>query len=676
MIPDTPNQNIQRLTELCQCLHHHNHRYHVLDDPEIPDSEYDRLFQELLALEKQFPDLVTPDSPSQRVGNESLTAFAKVRHETPMLSLDNVFDGSGLTEFDRRVREGLAMDGDIEYAAEPKLDGVAISLIYRKGILERAATRGDGHTGEDVTANARTIRSVPLRLAGEEHPFLLEVRGEVFITRSGFEKLNIKARKAGEKIFANPRNAAAGSLRQLDPRITATRPLDLFCHGVGKVVMGSLPDRHSEILEHFSGWNLPVCPESAVVHGLTQCLAYHQRLHDQRDNLPYEIDGIVFKVNSHVAQERLGFVSRAPRWAVAHKFPAIEATTTVQAIDVQVGRTGALTPVARLEPVEVAGVTVTNATLHNFQELHRKDVRVGDTVVVRRAGDVIPEVVRTVLDQRPVGSTPFAIPNRCPACGSGTVQPKGEAVLRCQGGLSCPAQVKESIRHFVSRRAMNIDGLGNKQIDLLLREGLIRTVADLYTLSDQKHRLVTIKRFGKKSVDNLLAAVEKSKQTDLSRFLYGLGIREVGEATARNLARHFGDLAPLMVADQEELEGAAEVGPVVAAHVRSFFKQPHNMKVIQQFQQAGVHWEPVTTDQDKSQPLAGQTVVLTGTLESMTRREAKTRLEALGAKVSGSVSKQTHFLVAGADAGSKLAKAQALSVKVLDELALKRLLLR
>ena len=665
-----PEQTRQRVEQLYEQLNYHNHRYYVLDDPEIPDVEYDMLLRELQDIESQYPDLRRPDSPSQRVGAAPLTKFAEVKHEVPMLSLANVFSEQELADFDRRCREALDV-ASIEYVAEPKLDGLAISLLYKDGLLVRAATRGDGTSGEDVTANVKTIGAIPLRLSGKAVPDVIEVRGEIYISRDGFEALNAKQREKGEKTFANPRNAAAGSLRLLDSSITAQRPLTMYCYAVGKCSDGVLAETHSKVLEQLRGWGLRVSHEHAVVTGAEGCYNYYKKLLQRRDKLPYEIDGIVYKVNRFDQQQTLGFVSRAPRWAIAHKFPAQEKTTKLLAIDIQVGRTGALTPVARLEPVEVGGVVVTNATLHNQDEIARKDVRVGDTVIVRRAGDVIPEVVSSVISKRKKGARKFKFPTHCPECGSDVVRIEGEAKARCSGGLVCPAQRKESIKHFASRRAMDIEGLGDKLVEQLVDEKIIKNAADLYSLS--KQQLAGMARMGEKSAQNLIDALEKSKATTLPRFIYALGIREVGEATARSLANHFGSLEKIMAASSEELEKVPDVGPVVARNIETFDHQAHNRDVIEQLIKAGVHWDDIDVSHSDEQPLKGKTIVLTGAL-SMPRSEAKDALQAMGAKVSASVSKKTSVVFAGADAGSKLVKANELGVTVLDESSLQRLL--
>ena len=658
-------RDLQRINELRTQLQHHNHLYYVLDSPEIPDAQYDRLLRELQVLEAQYPEQVTADSPTQRVGAEPLKSFGTVRHELPMLSLDNAFSEAEMADFDRRVCERLEVE-TVAYAAEPKLDGLAVSLLYEDGMLVRGATRGDGTTGEDITRNVRTIPSVPLRLMGSHIPSLLEVRGEVFMSHKGFAQLNELADARGQKRFVNPRNAAAGSLRQLDPRITAERPLEIYCYGVGRMEGYATPATHSETLALLKTWGLRVYAGVDVVQGLMGCHQYYNAMEQRRAQLPFDIDGVVFKVDRLDQQRELGFVARAPRWAIARKFPAQEEMTRVLDIDVQVGRTGAITPVARLEPVFVGGVTVTNATLHNEDEVKRKDVRVGDTVLVRRAGDVIPEVVQVVLSQRPDDARAFVMPTQCPVCGSEVEKPTGEAVARCSGGLYCAAQRKEAIKHFASRRAMDIEGLGDKLVEQLVEQRLIEDVADLYRLTVEQ--LAGLERMGEKSAANLVAALEKSKQTSFERFLFALGIREVGEATAQVLAREFGDLDALMQADEERLKQVRDVGPVVATHIAAFFRQPHNLEVIDKLRHiARIEFPVVEVPAAGEQILAGKTFVLTGTLSGMTRTEAKERLQALGAKVSGSVSKKTDYVVAGADAGSKLARAQELGIVVLSE---------
>lgn len=659
-----------RAEDLRRQIDYHNYRYYVLDDPEIPDSEYDRLMRELQELEAAHPELITPDSPTQRVGAQPLKEFAEVRHAIPMLSLGNAFSDEEMADFDERVRKLLNVE-QIEYSAEPKLDGLAISLRYEKGILLQGATRGDGHRGEDVTSNVRTIGAIPLRLLGEGWPAVLEVRGEIFMPKKGFEELNRRARKKGEKTFANPRNAAAGSLRQLDPKITATRPLSFYAYGWGELSVEKLGDSYSDTMAVIKEYGLPVSPELNVVQGLQGCLDYFDAMTRKRDSLDYEIDGVVFKVNDLQQQERLGFVSRAPRWAIARKFPAQEALTVVKDVEFQVGRTGAVTPVARLDPVEVGGVTVRNATLHNMDEVKKKDVHIGDTVYVRRAGDVIPEIVRVLPEPRPKTAREVVLPKHCPVCGSDVIKPEGEAVARCTGGLYCPAQRKEAIKHFASRRAMDIEGLGDKLVEQLVEQELIHDPADLYSLTRQQ--LMGLERMGEKSAQNLLDALERSKETTLAHFLYALGIREVGEATSQTLAQQFGSLEALEKASEEELQETPDIGPIVAAHIAAFFHQPHNREVIDKLLQAGIHWPVVERAAEEVLPLKGKTFVLTGNL-SRHRSEIKAELQALGAKVAGSVSRKTDYVVAGEAAGSKLAKAEELGITILDEEQLDELL--
>jgi len=661
----------ERVAVLRREIEHHNYRYYILDDPEIPDAEWDRLLQELRNLEEDYPSLVTAESPTQRVGATPTDEFAEVRQRIPMLSLDNAFSDDDLRNFDRRVRERLGIDSEVDYSAEPKLDGLAISVTYEQGVLVRAATRGDGTTGEDVTANVRTIRSVPLHLRGKA-PALFEARGEVFMPVAGFERLNAEAAKKGEKVFANPRNAAAGSLRQLDPRVTAQRPLDIFFYAVGAVEGLGLPNSHSATLELLKEFGLRVSPEVRRVRGPEGCLAYYTDIGRRRASLDYQIDGVVYKVDSIAAQRELGFVSRAPRWAIAHKFPAEEALTVLRDVEFQVGRTGAMTPVARLEPVFVGGVTVSNATLHNMDEVARKGVRIGDTVVVRRAGDVIPEVARVLLDRRPRDTRDIALPSRCPVCASPVERDAEAAVARCTGGYRCSAQRKERIRHFASRRALDIEGVGEKLVDQLVDAGLVESPAELYSLT--LDTLSGLARMGPKSAENVLAALERSKKTTLARFLFALGIRDVGEATAAALAAHFGEIDSLMAADIESVQQVPDVGPVIAAHVVEFFADDANRRVIDRLRRAGVSWPSVSKASGGSQPLSGLTFVLTGTLESMPREEAEDALRALGAKAAGSVSKKTSYVVAGRDAGSKLKKAEELGVPVLDENALRQIL--
>ena len=666
-----PKQIQEQAAQLRETLNEHNYYYYVLDDPRLPDSEYDRLMRELQTLEVQYPKLMTADSPTQRVGAAPLSAFAEVVHTRPMLSLNNAFEADELDDFDKRVRERLEVE-KIEYVAELKLDGLAVSLRYENGLLVKAATRGDGSRGEDVTQNVKTIEAIPLRLRGEDYPPVLEVRGEVFMPKSGFEKLNRLQTAKGEKTFANPRNAAAGSLRQLDSRITARRPLTFLSYAVGVVEGAELPDRHDQILQRLQVWGFPISVLNHVVHGVQGCLEYYQDILAQREALPFDIDGVVYKVNRLDQQERLGFVSRAPRWAIAHKFPAQEALTQLLEIDVQVGRTGALTPVARLAPITVGGVTVTNATLHNQDEIDRKDVRVGDTVIVRRAGDVIPEVVRILPEKRPENSQPFVLPDHCPVCGSDVTRVEDEAVARCTGGLFCPAQRKEALQHFASRRAMEIEGLGEKRVEQLIADELVENLADIYTLSHEQW--AGLEGMGQKSADKMMKAIEKSKSTTLDRFLYALGIREVGDSTARLLAQQFGDLEKLMSATRRELKQIPDIGPVAAKSIVTFFQQPHNREVIQRLQAVGVQWPQNESPVATAQALAGKTFVLTGTLSGMTRDDAKARLQALGAKVSNSVSRKTDYVVAGEKAGSKLEKARTLGINVIDEAGLLELL--
>ncbi|MDX1755589.1 MAG: NAD-dependent DNA ligase LigA [Marinobacter sp.] len=654
----------ERLQQLRQQIDDHNYRYYVLDDPQIPDVEYDRLFRELQTLEAEHPELISPDSPTQRVGALGETTFEPVTHRIPMLSLDNAFDEEELRDFDRRIRDRLETTEAITYVCEPKLDGLAVSLHYEQGLLVRAATRGDGYVGEDITGNIRTIPSVPLKLRGQDVPELVEVRGEVYMPRAGFESLNRSLANQGEKTFVNPRNAAAGSLRQKSPAVTARRPLEMCAYSVAVPDEGVLPDTQWECLQRVRDWGFRINPEMRMAAGVEQCLEAYHSLLDKRPELPYEIDGIVFKVDRLDLQAKLGFVSRAPRWAIAHKFPAEEALTVLEGVDFQVGRTGAVTPVARLKPVFVGGVTVSNATLHNMDEIQRLDVRIGDTVFVRRAGDVIPQVVKVVPDKRPDNARTIQLPEACPVCDSDIVQIEGEAVARCSGGLFCPAQRKEAIRHYASRKALDIEGLGEKLIDLLVDRELVQTVADLYAL--KKADLLGLERMGEKSASNLVNAIEAAKHPELWRFIYALGIREVGEATAKGLARHYGSLEALMQADETSLQEVPDVGPIVAGHVRSFFDQPHNQETIDALRRNGVQWQQEAVEAG-GRPLNGETWVLTGTLTAMTRDQAKQILEDLGAKVSGSVSGKTTCVVAGESAGSKLTKAQSLGVRVLDE---------
>ena len=740
----------ERADELRALLDAYAYEYYVLDEPTVPDAEYDRLYRELLALEAKHPELITPQSPTQRVGGAPAEGFAEVRHAVPMLSLDNVFTESELRDFDRRVRDRLDEPGPIEYTAEPKLDGLAVSLLYEDGRLTRGATRGDGTTGEDITGNVRTIKAIPLALRGEGWPRILEVRGEVFMPKAGFERMNRDLAARELKTFVNPRNAAAGALRQLDPAITATRPLRFYGYGYGLVEGGELPDRQSDILDRFRAWGVPVNPRLNVTRGPQACQAYYEQLGKDRDDLDYEIDGVVYKVNDIASQRKLGFVSRAPRWATAHKFPAQEELTVVEAVEFQVGRTGALTPVARLTPVFVGGVTVSNATLHNMDELGRKDVRVGDTVYVRRAGDVIPEVVRVLPERRPEGAQPVGLPAACPVCGSAVVRPEGEVVARCSGGLVCGAQRKEGIKHFASRKALDIEGLGEVLVEQLVDTGLIEDVADLFHLTAEQ--IQDLPLMAEKSSNNLVEAIAARKRTELSRLIYALGIPGVGETVAADLAKHFtdkGELDGLMNAGvdafiqnqgvkgigpgtaekltafletlEEDLEPenpidmlcdgvkrlrkeSAEtlwerygsvrslkalrpedvvnetrtiipgVGPVIAEQIQSFFAQERNRKVVNKLLDAGLTWNVPEETAVEASDLQGKTFVLTGTLASMTRSEAKTKLQALGGKVTGSVSKNTDYVIAGTDPGSKVRKAEALGVEILDEAAFSALI--
>ncbi|HEX6706530.1 MAG TPA: NAD-dependent DNA ligase LigA [Albitalea sp.] len=680
-----------RAAHLREQLHHHAHRYYVLDDPEVPDAEYDRLFQELQAIETRHPELLTPDSPTQRVLGKVLDGFVPVRHALPMLSIRTETDteDSGALAFDARVRRELGLaedDPPVEYATELKFDGLAVNLRYEHGVLVQAATRGNGETGEDVTQNIRTIQQVPLRLRLAKKaptPEVLEVRGEVYIRRDHFDALNERQRELiakgakNEKTFVNPRNAAAGAVRQLDPAMAAKRPLSFFAYGWGEVRGWELPATHSAVVDALDAMGLPVNAERDVVRGAEGLVAFHRRIGAKRDQLPFDIDGVVYKVNDRALQQRLGFVSREPRWAVAHKYPAQEQMTTLLGIDIQVGRTGKLTPVAKLAPVFVGGTTVSNATLHNQDEIDRKDVRIGDTVIVRRAGDVIPEVVGVVADKRPKDAAKFDLQARlagkCPVCGSEIVREEGEVDWRCSGGLFCAAQRKQAILHFASRRAMDIEGLGDKLVDQLVDSGLIRTLPELYKLGVAK--LVALERMAEKSAKNLVDGLEKSKRTTLQRFLFALGIRHVGESTARDLAKHFGQLDRVMDASVEQLLEVSDVGPIVAQSIHTFFQQAHNREVAEQLRAVGIAWEEHDGTADtRPKPLAGKTLVLTGALPTLSRDEAKDMIEAAGGKVAGSVSKKTHYVVAGAEAGSKLDKAQELGIEILDEDGLRALL--
>ncbi len=656
-------------------LNRHNHSYYVLDNPSIPDAEYDQLFRELQALEQAHPELNTPDSPTQRVGAAPLPLFEQVTHSIPMLSLGNGFEDNDIVEFDRRVRDGLdtQTDTEIEYAAELKFDGLAINLRYEDGVLVQAATRGDGTTGENVTANIRTVRAIPLRLHTDQPPTVLDVRGEVLMFKEDFARLNARQREADMKEFANPRNAAAGSLRQLDSRITAQRTLRFFAYGIGALEGAEMPPSHSALLDWYSQLGLPVCKERDVVKGAAGLLEFFRGIGSKRPQLPYEIDGVVYKVNRLLQQQTLGFVSRAPRFALAHKFPAEEATTQVLDIEVQIGRTGAVTPVARLAPVFVGGVTVTNATLHNEDEVRRKDIHIGDTVIVRRAGDVIPEVVSFVPELRPANAQPFVMPTECPICGSAIVKLEDEAIARCSGGwVKCAAQRKGGLQHFASRRAMDIEGLGDQLIEQLVDRQLIYTAADLYKLGLVK--LAALERMADKSAQNVLSALEKSKSTTLGRFIYALGIRHVGEATAKELATHFGSIDGLLQASEEQLLEVADIGPVVARSLLDFFADPLNRELVEQLRAAGIHWPENLPAETASKFLLGKTFVLTGSLPTLTRDAAAAMIEAAGGKVTGSVSKKTSYVVAGAEAGSKLTKAEELNIPILDEDALRTLL--
>jgi DNA ligase (NAD+) len=663
-----------RAATLRELLDRYNYRYHALDDPEVPDAEYDRLMVELRDIETEYPQLLTKDSPTQRVGAAPVAAFGTIRHRIAMLSLDNAFSEEEVRDFDRRIRERLESDKPIRYSAEPKLDGLAFSALYENGSFAQGATRGDGETGEDITQNLRTIKALPLKLQNAaQAPRMLEVRGEVFMPLAGFERFNKEAIARGEKPYVNPRNAAAGSLRQLDARMTAARPLDLFIYGIGYVEGGKLPTKHGELLQRLRHWGFKICPQSKVVDSIDACLEYYRDIGAARAKLSYQIDGVVYKVDDMELQRQLGFVSRAPRWAIAHKFPAEEALTTVREIEFQVGRTGALTPVARLEPVFVGGVTVSNATLHNMDELTRKDVRVGDTVVIRRAGDVIPEVVRVLPERRVKGASLIKLPKVCPICGSPVVREEDQAVARCTGGRTCPAQRREEIIHFASRRAMDIQGLGDKLVDQLVERDWVTTPADLFDLKVEQ--LADLERMADKSAQKLHAAIAAAKRTTLPRFLYALGIRDVGEATALALAQHFADVRALWAASAEEIQQVPDVGPVVGGNVAAYFENAGNRAVVERLLASGISW-PALDKRNASAEFEGKTFVLTGSLESMTRDEAQEAVTLRGGKVSGSVSKKTHYVVAGSEAGSKLKKAEELGVTVLDEKAFLKLLKR
>ena len=676
--PSSSNQDvITQISTLRDLIRHHEYCYYVLDAPEIPDVEYDKLIKQLQNLELTHPEFITPDSPTQRVGGAPLSQFSSIRHQLPMLSLDNVFDESSFIAFNKRIKDRLELDEEqaVEYCCELKLDGLAVSLLYENGQLIQAATRGDGTTGEDITANVRTIKTIPLVLQGENIPSRLEVRGEVFMTHKGFAKLNAEAEKRNEKIFANPRNAAAGSLRQLDPKITAKRPLTFFCYGVGINEGADLPNTHYARLMQFKAWGLPVSDKVQIRHGAQEALDYFKQIGDQRMSLDFDIDGVVIKVNSIAEQEQLGFVARAPRWATAFKFPAQEEVTKLNKVDFQVGRTGAITPVARLEPVSVAGVIVSNATLHNSDEIIRLGIREGDYVTVRRAGDVIPQIVAVIKDRRPADTKEIIFPTHCPICGSIIVRDEGQAISRCAGGLICQAQRKEALKHFVSRRAMNVEGLGDKIIEQLVDKEYVETPADLYKLTVPI--LCSLDKVGEKLANNLLGALDKSKNTSLNRFIFALGIPNVGEVTAENLVNQLGNLTAIENASLEQLQSVNDIGAVIAESIIDFFQEPHNRTVIDQLisEEIGIHWPDVevqllTTDS----PFSDKTVVLTGTLSILTRDEAKAKLKQLGAKVTGSVSKKTDFVIAGEAAGSKLTKAQELGIKVIDEQELINLL--
>ena len=666
----------EQINHLRTQLRHHEYQYHVLDAPQVPDAEYDRLMRELRELETAHPELVTADSPTQRVGAAPLSEFGQVKHQVPMLSLDNVFDEDSYLAFYKRVQDRLKTAEPLTFCCELKLDGLAVSLLYENGELVQAATRGDGTTGENITANVRTIRAIPLRLQGDNIPARLEVRGEVFMPQPGFEAMNEEARRTGGKVFANPRNAAAGSLRQLDPRITAKRPLTFFCYGIGVLDGGELPRSHYERLQQLKAWGLPVSDRVRVCTGSEDVLEFYRQVEADRPTLGFDIDGVVVKIDSLDIQETLGFVARAPRWATAFKFPAQEQITLVKDVEFQVGRTGAITPVARLEPVLVAGVMVSNATLHNADEIERLGLRIGDTVIVRRAGDVIPQVVGVVMDERPENAREVVFPTHCPVCNSDVERVEGEAVARCTGGLICGAQRKEALKHFVSRRALDVDGMGDKIIDQLVEKEYVKNPADLFRLTAGK--LTGLDRMGPKSAQNVVNALEKAKETTLARFLYALGIREVGEATAANLAAHYGSVEALKAADIDSLKTVPDVGDVVAKHVVNFLSEEHNQQVIDELlsPEINIHWPEVQVivPEEIDSPFSGKTVVLTGSLSVLSRDEAKDRLTALGAKVSGSVSKKTDLVIAGEAAGSKLAKAQELGIAVIDEAEMIRLL--
>lgn len=660
-----PENILRQYQDLVEELNNHNHSYYVLDDPTVPDIEYDRQLRELQSIEGLYPDIITLDSPSQRVGGAALSSFSQIKHALPMLSLDNAFNNTELQEFERRLKDRLNSNDDIEYVCEPKLDGAAVSLLYKDGALIYGATRGDGSVGEDITTNVRTIRSVPLKLHGDNIPSTLEVRGEIYLPLSGFDVLNAAALLSGDKTFVNPRNAAAGSLRQLDSKVTASRPLEMCAYSVGQYLADRVPETHEGMLSALRGWGFKINDLVETVKDIAACENYYQRLAERRESLPYDIDGIVYKVNSLQLQERLGFVAKAPRWAIARKFPAQEEMTQLIDVEFQVGRTGAITPVARLEPVFVGGVTVSNATLHNGDEINRLGVQIGDTVIIRRAGDVIPQIAKVVLDRRPENALPVVFPERCPVCQSTVRRTEGEAVARCSGGLFCGAQIKEAIKHFASRKAMDIDGLGDRLVELMVDESVIFSVADLYDLNVDK--LVKLERMAEKSASNLIGAIAASKKTTLAKFLYALGIREVGEATAHTLAKNFGSIELIAKASADELLEIDDVGPIVARYIVNFFQNPDNLSIIQALRDAGVEWEDIDLSSLEAQPLKGQTWVLTGGMEIMSRAEAKDKLQSLGAKVASSVSAKTTQVVAAPGAGSKLTKAKTLDIAVMDE---------
>ena len=660
-----PKKILEEYKNLVAELNQHNHRYYVLDNPSVPDSEYDRQMRKLQDMEVSHPDIATEDSPTQRVGGMALQSFSQIKHGLPMLSLDNAFSDAELQDFERKVKDRLNQTTDIEYVCEPKLDGAAVSILYRDGVLVYGATRGDGNIGEDITANVRTIKSVPLKLQGDNIPHLLEVRGEIYLPKVGFDALNEAARAVGGKSFVNPRNAAAGSLRQLDSKVTASRPLEMCAYSVGQYQAESTPTTHQDMLQALCGWGFKLNDYVETVTGVDACADYYQRLAKRRNKLPYDIDGIVYKVNELALQERLGFVAKAPRWAIARKFPAQEEMTQLLGVEFQVGRTGAITPVARLDPVFVGGVTVSNATLHNRDEIERLGVRIGDVVIIRRAGDVIPQIAKVVLEKRPLDAEVIVFPERCPVCQSSVQRNTGEAVARCSGGLFCGAQIKEAIKHFASRKAMDIDGLGDKLVELMVDKAIIFSVADLYELDES--RLVGLERMAEKSVANLVAAIDVSKETTLAKFLYALGIREVGEATAQTLANNFGAIEMIAQSSVEELLEIDDIGPVVARHIANFFRNPDNLSIIEALRNAGVKWPDIDLSSQGAQLLKGQTWVLTGGMQIMSRAEAKDALQALGAKVASSVSAKTSQVVAGPGAGSKLTKAENLGIAVMDE---------